>query len=164
MSLILLGGLSLPAEQFHDHFRCILVHFVPCAGNDQKFRLWQELFQLFGGGSVRAILFTAEEGDGAFDFLKITREIQFTHGMSQIYRIAFRKPCVGKCLVRHPAEQQILEVYQQARHFALHANQNQRVDLFPVPDGLSQCKHPTQRKPADAKRLCSVCIAFFQSC
>lgn len=112
MSLILLGGLSLPVEQFHDHFRRGLIELVPCAGNNQQFRLWQELFQLFGSGSVRAILFTAEEGDGAFDFLKFTREIQFTHGMSQIYRIAFRKPCVVKCLVRHPAEQQILEVYQ----------------------------------------------------
>ena len=112
MSLILLGGVSLPVEQFHDHFRRGLIELVPCAGSDQQFRLWQELFQLFGSGSVRAILFTAEEGDGAFDFLKFTREIQFTHGMSQIYRIAFRKPCVVKCLVRHLAEQQILEVYQ----------------------------------------------------
>lgn len=100
----------------------ILIDFVSGAGDDMQMGLRQECVQLFCGFEICTILFSTDDGHRTVYFGKLRAEIKHAHGMGQFERVMFGKSHVGKCVLWHTAEDQILKIDQSGWYLVLRAN------------------------------------------
>lgn len=102
--------------------RCALIELVPCAGDDVQLCLRQKFFKLPGDLQIGMVLFAAQKRYRAFDFMQSAAEIKGAHGAGQADNVLLCHTHIRERLLRHTAEQEVLEINKKRGNLILYAD------------------------------------------
>ena len=100
----------------------ILIDFVSGVGMICRWDCGRSACSCFAALRFGTILFSTDDGHRTVEFGKLRAEIKHAHGMGQFDRVMFGKSHVGKCVLWHTAEDQILKIDQSGWYLVLRAN------------------------------------------
>ena len=103
-------------------FGASLLTSCPASGMICRWDCGRSACSCFAALRFARSFFSTDDGHRTVDFGKLRAEIKHAHGMGQFDRVMFGKSHVGKCVLWHTAEDQILKIDQSGWHLVLRAN------------------------------------------